>query len=151
MPPDTADVDEDEDVSERVALDCGGVYRFLNDHTVADTGVVDPPLYTQVVDMGAYESGVVVYVDGSASGDDNGLSWEDAYRYLTDALGAVAYGGEIRVAAGTYTVGQSTSTPGGTSDRSVSFVLPIRWGSMAVFRLAGGFGAVVMDRRMRRF
>ena len=43
-----------------------------------------------------------IYVDDDAIGANNGISWEDAYRYLQDALAVASSGYEIRVAQGTY-------------------------------------------------
>ena len=44
----------------------------------------------------------VVYVDASATGNNNGLSWTDAFTDLSDALTAAVSGQEIWVAAGIY-------------------------------------------------
>lgn len=55
VPADVFDVDEDDDVAERVPLDADGSPRFVDDACVVDTGVADPPLYPDVVDMGAFE------------------------------------------------------------------------------------------------
>jgi parallel beta-helix repeat protein len=46
----------------------------------------------------------IIYVDHNAAGLNNGLTWEDAYLYLQDALNRAAAEGhsEIWVAAGTY-------------------------------------------------
>lgn len=55
VPPDTTDLDDDGDTAERIPLDLGGMLRFLDDPDTVDTGVADPPDYTAVVDMGAYE------------------------------------------------------------------------------------------------
>ncbi|MHC4063592.1 MAG: hypothetical protein ACYSUI_03695 [Planctomycetota bacterium] len=55
VPADLADLDGDGDTVERTPLDLGGKVRFVNDPHTEDTGLADPPDYTQVVDMGAYE------------------------------------------------------------------------------------------------
>jgi hypothetical protein len=55
VPPDTTDLDGDFDTAERIPLDRAGMPRFLDDPDTVDTGVADPPSYTAVVDMGAYE------------------------------------------------------------------------------------------------
>jgi predicted outer membrane repeat protein len=55
VPPDIADLDGDGDTTERTPFDLDGNPRFVDDAGTADTGVADPPDYTEVVDMGAYE------------------------------------------------------------------------------------------------
>ena len=55
VPSDTADVDADGNRSERLPEDRRGQPRFQDDSGVADTGVPDPPIYPQIVDMGAHE------------------------------------------------------------------------------------------------
>ena len=60
--------------------------------------------------------GATIYVDDSASGLDNGSSWEDAYIGLQDALAVAIDGSEIRVAQGTY-------KPTAGIDRAIAFQL----------------------------
>ena len=47
------------------------------------------------VDMGVYESPTIIFVDANAAGANNGVTWSNAYKYLQDALAAVASGDEI--------------------------------------------------------
>ena len=55
VPADWGDADEDGDMSERFPYDLAGGPRFVDDLLTEDTGVADPPEYSDVVDMGAYE------------------------------------------------------------------------------------------------
>jgi parallel beta-helix repeat protein/predicted outer membrane repeat protein len=55
VPPDTADLDNDGNTTERTPLDLDNGERFLDDPCTVDTGLPDPPAYPNVVDMGAYE------------------------------------------------------------------------------------------------
>ena len=47
-------------------------------------------------------SGKTVFVDGQASGQETGESWQDAYSLLQDALLETESGDEVRIAEGTY-------------------------------------------------
>ncbi len=105
-----------------LTTDLAGGARFRDAPNVADTGVGPAP----IVDMGAYESDGValpprLYVNGAASGANNGLDWANAFVRLQDALAAAGqFGGavpEIWVARGTY----RPAGPGG--DRAATFQL----------------------------
>ncbi len=56
VPPDLDDIDGDGDTAERTPHDLGHDARFVDDLSVVDSGVADPPDYPQVVDMGALEA-----------------------------------------------------------------------------------------------
>jgi len=63
----------------------------------------------------------VIYVDGDASGVNDGSSWQNAYKYLQDALADAESGDEIRIAQGIYKPDQGAGiTPG---DRTATFQL----------------------------
>ncbi len=66
------------------------------------------------------------YVNASATGGNNGLSWADAYINLQSALQAAQPGDEVWVAEGTY-------LPTADSDRGASFELPSGVGLYAGF------------------
>lgn len=68
----------------------------------------------------------IIYVDADAPGANNGSSWENAYRYLQDALAdanSAVKPVEIRVAEGIYRPDDGTLHPGGTGDRAATFQL----------------------------
>ncbi|MBN2374844.1 MAG: hypothetical protein JXD22_00485 [Sedimentisphaerales bacterium] len=62
-----------------------------------------------------------IYVDENASGSNNGISWNNAYIYLQDALANADKGDEILVAQGIYSPDQGDEVNSG--DREVSFCL----------------------------
>ena len=55
VPLDTADLDNDGNTAERTPFDLDGYRRFHDDPNTVDSGVPDPPIYPEIVDMGAYE------------------------------------------------------------------------------------------------
>jgi hypothetical protein len=65
-----------------------------------------------------YASGII-FVDGSASGGNNGSSWENAYTNLQTAINSASDGGEIWVAKGIYYVPNGTSGFGVTKNVSL--------------------------------
>ncbi|MHC4063188.1 MAG: right-handed parallel beta-helix repeat-containing protein, partial [Planctomycetota bacterium] len=52
---DSTDLDGDSDTGERIPLDLDGNSRFVDDPHTDDNGIPDPPIYGEIVDMGAYE------------------------------------------------------------------------------------------------
>ena len=116
VPLDATDIDGDGNTVEKLPVDVDGKIRFADD-PVADTGSGTPPL----VDMGACERIRVIYVDVDALGNNNGVSWYDAYHYVQDALTAATTGYEIWVAQGTYKPDRDTAYPAGTGSRGCHF------------------------------
>lgn len=126
------------------------------DDSTAD-GVTDldgnPRIVNETVDMGAYErqAQAVIFVDDDATGENDGSSWANAYRYLQDALAAaktIEKPLEIRVARGTYKPDQGAV---GVIDPCIP-----DWRYWAAFKLVsgvtirGGYAGVtdaVPDRR----
>ncbi|MHC4460087.1 MAG: right-handed parallel beta-helix repeat-containing protein [Planctomycetota bacterium] len=88
-----------------VTTDLDGNPRFVDHPVITDTGNGTPP----IVDMGAYEYGRSIFVDADATGSNNGSSWEDAYKYLQDALAVAGGDDQIWVAEGTYKPTTSSS------------------------------------------
>lgn len=141
IPFDETDIDGDGDVNERIPFDLIGIERFIDEHLIADTGVADPPDYTNVVDMGCYEYAPIIFVDAAAAGNNDGSSWLDAYVYLQDALADANFGDQIRVAEGIYYPDHNTSNPSGSGDAAVSFDLKDGIAVYGGFPTGGGFWA----------
>ncbi len=65
--------------------------------------------------------GKTIYVDANAAGTNDGSNWDNAYKYLQDALAAASRGDVIKVAEGVYKPDQGAAvTPG---DREATFQL----------------------------
>ncbi|MCA9997412.1 MAG: hypothetical protein KDE56_16750, partial [Anaerolineales bacterium] len=103
------DIGENGAVPGSLTVDLGGNPRFYDDPSIADTGSGTAP----IVDAGAYEfqgdscGGLTaVYVDDSATGNNDGTSWTDAYTDLPLSFQhSLACGLEVWVAEGIYSPG----------------------------------------------
>jgi predicted outer membrane repeat protein len=74
---------------------------------------------TSIVDMGAYERQIIIYVDKDVSGGrNNGSSWSNAFDDLQKALNEASLDNQIWVAEGTYYPSVKVD---GTGDRHKSF------------------------------
>ena len=78
----------------------------------------------------------IVFVNGAATGANNGTSWADAYKRLSTAIGSSPVGAEIWVAAGTYKPTTSTF-------REVSF------SPKEGQKVFGGFAGTETEREQR--
>ncbi len=76
-----------------------------------------------MVDFHPFDDENIIFVDANATGNNDGSSWSNAYKYLRDAISAASSGKIILVAAGTYNPDASSANPGGDGDRFKSFKL----------------------------
>jgi hypothetical protein len=77
--------------------------------------------YTQIAEFTVTERFFyrIIYVDADANGANDGSSWENAYKFLQDALAVASNNHEVRVAQGLYKPDQGVGiTPG---DRMATF------------------------------
>jgi hypothetical protein len=100
-----------------ITTDLDGNPRFCDDPDTIDTGNGIAP----IVDMGAYESWPVIFVDVDAAGANDGSSWINAFSYLQDGLAVAISGRDIWVAQGIYKPDQGAAVVSG--DRYASFQL----------------------------
>lgn len=91
----------------------------------------------------------VIYVDDDAQGPQDGTSWENAFRFLQDALAVTTAGDEIRVAQGEYKPDQSNDSPLGSGDSQASFHL--KNGVSLYGGYAGGSGSNPDRRDVARY
>lgn len=66
-------------------------------------------------------AGRIIYVDSSATGANNGLTWSDAFKHLQDGLEFASEGDEIWVSDGIYKPDQGANKKKG--DKALAFVL----------------------------
>jgi parallel beta-helix repeat protein len=83
-----------------------------------------------------FAEAAVIFVNGAATGANNGSSWADAYVSLQSGLSAAGSSDEIWVAAATY-------KPTATADRTISFALK---NGVGVY---GGFNGTETQRSQR--
>ncbi|MHC4501582.1 MAG: InlB B-repeat-containing protein, partial [Planctomycetota bacterium] len=86
-----------------------------------------------------FRTGADIYVDESATGGNNGSSWEDAFNYLQDALSVAEAGDHIWVAEGSYRPDESNTVPDGTGLRTDTFELISGVAIYGAFPAGGGY------------
>ena len=105
------------DASANYDLDLAGNERIANN--VIDLGAYEGLEGTAPFAPSLFNESIVIYVDRNATGENNGISWSNAYTDLQDAIATAPFGSQIWVAEGTY---KPTSETGDFA-RSISFNL----------------------------
>jgi len=86
----------------------------------------------------------ILYVDASVSAQGDGSSWQNAYKYLQDAINSAPLGScEIWVRAGVYEPDVNLQNPTGTGNTDTYFEIPLG------VELYGGFGGFETSRNQR--
>ena len=124
---------------------CNEAVWSVSDNDYEDTWIVENQFYASAIESN--ES--IIYVDANAAGgDNNGLSWVDAFIHLQDALAYVRDAGgevnEIRAAQGIYTPDTNSTEPNGSGGRTATFQLI---NGVAIKGGYGGFGATDPNAR----
>ncbi|MEM6319281.1 MAG: choice-of-anchor Q domain-containing protein [Bacteroidota bacterium] len=103
--------------------DLAGNPRRFDDERVTDTGNGTAP----IIDMGAFERQFpILYVNSTATAGGDGTKWDNAFRYLQDALAEASNNKniqEIWVAAGTYYPDEDEAGNVTDNDESATFQL----------------------------
>jgi predicted outer membrane repeat protein len=100
------DAGDNAPLASTMTSDIGGHLRKVDVTSVPDSGNGTAP----IVDLGAYETPPErIYVKKGATGSDSGLSWQDAFIELRDAMSWTIPGVEVWVASGVYTPNTSSS------------------------------------------
>jgi len=81
---------------------------------------------------------IIYYVDATASGNNNGSSWTNAFNFLQDALSVSQSGDEIWVAEGIYTPDTNSADPNGSGNRQAVFELVNAVAIYGNFPVGGG-------------
>jgi hypothetical protein len=87
-----------------------------------------------------------IYVDTNTPDNNDGSSWDKAYKYLQDALAVISDNDEIRVADGIYRPDETSADPNGTGDRYAAFEINDLTG-IALMGGYAGYGAVDPNAR----
>lgn len=106
-----------------------------------------PIAATLIILAAASAAGRTIYVDADATGPADGTSWQNAYRFLHDALADAYVNGEpadILVAEGIYTPDKNSFTPNGSGSRNAVFDLAT---DFAIRGGYAGFGQPEPDKR----